>query len=88
MSNNGRRQTFMWYNHFMKLTNTFLEHYIEKLSSLLKGRYISHPDFVTEYSAFFHISSQKEQSLAIVFEVEPPIRSSRNIFPLKIKKGT
>ncbi len=56
----------------MKLTNTFLEHYIEKLSSLLKGRYISHPDFVTEYSAFFHISGQKEQSLAIVLDQQFP----------------
>lgn len=56
----------------MKLTTAFLETYVDKLNDLLKGRYISHPDFVTEYSVFFHISGQKEQSLGIVLDQQFP----------------
>ncbi len=56
----------------MKINPKFLEYYAERLNEILKGHYISHPDFITEFSAFFKISGEKNKTLGIVLDQQFP----------------
>lgn len=59
----------------------FLFNYVSKLKETICGRYVSHPEFVTEYSFFFSISGTQEDSLAIILDQQFP-----RIYLSKIKR--
>lgn len=65
----------------MKINETFLLNYVSRLKETLCGRYVSHPEFVTEYSFFFSISGKQEDSLAIILDQQFP-----RIYISKIKR--
>lgn len=56
----------------MRINARFIDSYAKRLNELLKGHYISHPDFLTESSAFFRISGSPDESLAIVLDQQFP----------------
>lgn len=56
----------------MRINPAFLKEYVKSLDDALKGRYFSHPEFLTSSSLFFRVSGLYGQSLGIVIDQNNP----------------